>query len=48
MFQKIIEIIPELMNEESNSEKIIWVKMGTTIDKPSITCRTPSVKKTVL
>ena len=37
-----------LMNEESNSEKIIWVKMGTTIDKPSITCRTPSVKKTVL
>ena len=44
----MIEIIPELINEESNSEKIIWVAMGTTIDKPSITCSTPRVKKTVL
>ena len=45
---KIIQIIEELTKEESNSWKINWTIIGILIDIPSIICKTPKVKKTVL
>jgi len=43
-----IEIIDATIKEESNSEYIIWVNTGKTMDIPRIICKTPKVKKTVL
>ena len=45
---KIIVIIPELINEESNSLYIDWIIIGIIMANPKITCNTPSVKNTVL
>ena len=45
---KIMHIIDELIKEESNSLKINWIIIGILIDTPSIICKTPKVKKTVL
>ena len=44
---KIIVIIPELINEESNSLYINWIITGIIMANPKITCNTPSVKNTV-
>jgi hypothetical protein len=44
----IIEIMAAPINEESNSEYIICVKIGINIEIPRIICKIPKVKKTVL
>jgi len=44
----IIVIIEELMKEESNSSNINCVIIGKIIDRPSMICKIPSIKKTVL
>ena len=45
---KMTVIIPELINEESNSLYINWIITGIIMANPKITCNTPSVKNTVL
>ena len=44
----IIVIIPELINDESNSLYINWTITGIIIARPKTTCNIPSVKNTVL
>ena len=44
----IIVIIEALIKEESNSSNINWVIIGKIIDTPSMICKIPSIKKTVL
>tara|TARA_Y100000590_G_scaffold246340_1_gene276764 strand:+ start:214 stop:345 length:132 start_codon:yes stop_codon:yes gene_type:complete len=43
-----MQIIEELTKEELNSSKINCTIIGILIDNPSIICKIPSVKKTVL
>ena len=42
------KFIEELMKEESNSSNINCIIIGRIIDTPSMICKIPSIKKTVL
>ena len=44
----IMVIIEALIKEESNSLNIICIIIGSIIDTPSMICKIPSIKKTVL
>jgi|TARA_B110000116_G_C16580657_1_gene466151 hypothetical protein len=44
----IIVIKEALINDESNSLKRIWIIIGKIIETPSMICKIPSVKNTVL
>ena len=44
----IIVIIEALIKEESNSSNINCIIIGKIIDTPSMICKIPSIKKTVL
>tara|TARA_B100001741_G_C16029492_1_gene359217 strand:- start:24 stop:329 length:306 start_codon:yes stop_codon:yes gene_type:complete len=44
----IIVIIDALIKDESSSSNINWVIIGKIIDTPSMICKIPSIKKTVL
>ena len=43
-----MQIIEELIKEELNSLKVNCIIRGILMDNPSIICKIPNVKKTVL